>query len=124
VDRVPELQVVAIQIKPGDDFPCINGSSKGRTPVAILASEGFDPLDVDPETILAGGVVLPVRWGRGEDVNGDGLLDLVMHFLTQELANAGLLQDGEDLVITGETFDGASFTGADLIRLTKGAFCR
>jgi hypothetical protein len=122
--RVPEMLMVAIQIKPGDEFPCINGSSKGRTPVAILASEGFDPLDVDPETILAGGTVPPVRWGRGEDVNGDGFLDLVMHFQTQALANEGLLQDGEHLVITGETFDGASFSGSDLIRLSKGASCR
>jgi hypothetical protein len=122
--RTPSVQVVGIQIKPGGKAPCINASSKGRTPVAILASSGFDPLVVDPHTILAGDLVPPVRWGRGEDVNEDGLLDLVVHFKTQELNAAGLLQDGADLLITGETFEGGSFTGTDLVRLAGGLFCR
>jgi len=122
--RTPAVQVVDIQIKPGGKAPCINASSKGRTPVAILASSGFDPLVVDPHTILAGDLVPPVRWGRGEEVNGDGLLDLVVHFKTRELKAAGLLQDGVELVISGETFEGGSFTGSDLIRLAGGPFCR
>ena len=120
----PAVQVVAIQIKPGGVSPCVNESSRGRTPVAILASPEFDPLRVDPATIRAGGLTAPVRWGRGEDVNGDGLLDLVVHFKTQELNAAGLLQDGVELVISGETFEGGSFTGSDLIRLAGGPFCR
>jgi hypothetical protein len=123
-DPPPTAQVVSIQIKPGDNLPCINPSSKGRTPVAILASSEFDPLTVDRATILAGGITSPVRWGRGEGVNGDGLLDLVVHFKTQELNADGLLQDGVDLVISGETLEGESFTGSDLVRLVGGPFCR
>ena len=97
---------------------------EGRTPVAILASSEFDPLMVDPATIRAGDLITaPVRWGRGEDVNGDGLLDLVVHFKTQELNADGLLQDGEELEISGETFEGGSFTGSDLIRLAGGPSC-
>ncbi len=119
----PAVQVVDIQIKPGGTSPCVNESSKGRTPVAILASPEFDPLIVDPATIRAGGLVGPVRWGRGEDVNGDGSLDLVVHFKTQELNAEGLLQDGLELVISGE-FEGGSFTGSDLIRLAGGPSCR
>lgn len=117
----PGVQV-EIQIKPGGTSPCVNESSKGRTPVAILASPEFDPLMVDPATIRAGGLTAPVRWGSGEDVNGDGLLDLVVHFKTQELYASGLLQDGLDLVISGE-FEGGSFTGSDLIRLAGGPSC-
>ena len=121
----PVEQVVDIQIKPGDTSPCVNASSRGRTPVAILASSGFDPLMVNPASIRAGDLdlIAPVRWGRGEDVNGDGLLDLVVHFKTQELNAAGLLKDGVELVISGE-FEGGRFTGTDLIRLAGGRSCR
>ena len=122
--RTPSVQEVDIQIKPGGTSPCINASSKGRTPVAILASSEFDPLVADPPTILAGGLTSPVRWGRGEDVNGDGLLDLVVRFKTQELNADGLLQDGVELVISGETLEGGNFEGSDLIRLAGGPSCR
>ena len=118
------MQVVAIQIKPGGVSPCVNESSRGRTPVAILASPEFDPLRVDPATIRAGGLTAPVRWGRGEDVNGDGSLDLVVHFKTRELNAAELLQDGVELVISGQTLEGVNFEGSDLIRLAGGPFCR
>lgn len=118
------VQVVDIQIKPGNTSPCVNESSRGRTPVAIFASPEFDPLMVDPATIRAGGLTAPVRWGRGEDVNRDGLLDLVVHFRTQELNVAGLLQDGVDLVISGQTREGVDFEGSDLIRLVGGSSCR
>jgi hypothetical protein len=74
--------------------------------------------------IRAGYLTSPVRWGRGEDVNGDGLLDLVVHFKTRELNADELLQDGEELVISGETFGEGTFEGSDLIRLTGGPFCR
>jgi hypothetical protein len=123
-EGAPEAQAVEVRIKPGDRLPCINPSSKGRTPVAILGSSEFDALAVAPQTILAGGLTSPVRWGKGEDVNRDGSSDLVVHFSTRELAGAGLLQDGVELVITGEDLDGVGFTGSDLVRLVRGAFCR
>ena len=122
--KTPPVQVVEIRLKPGGNSPCINPRSKGRTPVAILASPEFDALLVDPHTILAGGSIAPVRWGRGEDVNGDRLLDLVLHFKTQELNAAGLLQDDSELVISGQTFGGGGFTGSDLVRLAGGPSCR
>jgi len=57
-------------------------------------------------------------------VNADGFLDLVVHFRTQDLNDSGLLIDGEDLTISGETMEGASFAGSDLVRLTTGPYCQ
>jgi hypothetical protein len=114
---------IEIQIQPGRTSPCLNESSRGRTPVAILASPGFDPLMVDQATIRAGGLVAPVRRGGWEDVNDDGSLDLVVHFKTQELNAEGLLLDGQELVISGE-YEEVVFMGSDLIRLAGGPSCR
>jgi len=121
---LPSVMTVDVRIKPGEDLPCINGSSKGRTPVAVLGSSVFDPWSVDPSTLMAGGLVSPVRWGVGEDVNQDGQEDLVIHFKTPELNAAGLLEDGSELVVSGETTDGVNFEGADLVRLAGGPLCR
>lgn len=56
-------------------------------PVAILSSPAFDATQVDPATVtLAGATVM--RRGNGqfschpEDVNADGLLDLVRQVMT------------------------------------------
>jgi hypothetical protein len=120
----PTATNVHIMIKPGDEAPCMNPKSKGRTPVAILGTVEFDPINIDPHTVLAGEIVAPAKWGGGEDVNGDGLLDLVFHFKTQELRAAGLLVDGAELVVSGQTLDGGSFAGSDMVRLVKGLFCK
>jgi len=120
---VPAALEIGVELKPGEEFPCINALSKGRTPVALLGSAEFDVLSVDPSTIMAGDVS-PVHFGGPEDVNADGFLDLVVHFRTQDLNDSGLLIDGEDLTISGETMEGASFAGSDLVRLTTGPYCQ
>jgi hypothetical protein len=47
-----------------------------------------------------------------EDVNGDGLLDLVLHFSTQALPH---LTSDTDITLVGETFDGQLIIGSDSI---------
>ena len=49
-----------------------------------------------------------------EDVNDDGLDDLVLHFDTQEL---NLTEDSTEAVLTGETFDGISIIGSDSVNI-------
>lgn len=127
--QVPETELpagmdVQVLIKPGSEAPCLNPFSKGRMPVAILSSMKFDATAIDPSTVVAGESTEPDRLGRPEDVNGDGMLDMVVHLRTQALNDAGLLQDGADLVISGQTLDGSSFSGSDLVRLVRGVFCR
>lgn len=110
---------VDIDIKPGSYPNCINLGSKGVIPVAILSSGTFDATQVDPETVKLGGAGVAVR-GKGnkslahhEDVNGDGLLDLVMQVETENL-DPGLFQDGF-ATLTGQTFGGQLIEGQDEI---------
>jgi len=82
---------IEIDIKPGDDTNRVNLGSKGVIPVAIFSTEDFDATELDPGNIFLAGSEVRVR-GKGnkylaseEDVNGDGLLDLVVKIETQNL---------------------------------------
>jgi len=74
---------------------------------------------VDPVTVqLAGAPV--TRQGRGTprtslaDRNRDGLLDLLLHFRTQDLE---LEPTATEAVLQGRTFSGQLIRGTDSIRL-------
>jgi len=108
---------VIIDIKPGAFPNRINLASHGRVPVAILSTAGFDARTVDPATItLAGAPVARTPHGAlmaaFEDVNGDGLPDLVLHFETRALA---LSQDNTEAALDGTTLDGRQIHGVDSV---------
>ena len=96
--------------------PSINLKSKGGAKVAILTTEELDALTVDPDTVCLS--VLPEP-GVGdctrnhknshdpEDADGDGELDLVLHFSPRD---AGL-QPNTQVCLTGTTFDGINVAG-------------
>ena len=114
---VPDTKVqVAIDIKPGSDTNPVNLKSKGTTPVAILASEEFDPQTVDVSTVCLADAPVAQRGNRYmasmEDVNGDGLADLVVHVITNLITC-----DGSQAALTGLTFDGKAMEGEDSITL-------
>ncbi len=116
---------VDIDIKPGSEPNCVNKDSKGRTPAAVIASEDFDPFQVDPVSVQLEGVSA-LRWSLDKDVNGDGLNDLVLHFSTQQLNATGELFDGNTLELTGalkEDFGGTPIAGADVVYLAGGPNC-
>jgi probable HAF family extracellular repeat protein len=108
---------VAIDIKPGSDPNCINSNGHGVIPVAILSSVDFDALTVDPTTVqLDGQAVRVVGKGKllahAEDVNGDGLTDLVVQIQDVD----GTYSPGDTVaMLTGETFGGAAIAGTDSI---------
>ena len=112
---------VPIDIKPGSDPNSINVKSKGSIPVAILSVPGFDA----PSQVAFG--VLQPTFGRTgdensllfcaprspEDVNGDGLLDLVCHFDTQM---AGFKAGDTVGILNAHLVDGTPTAGIDSIR--------
>src|SRR5262249_18722740 len=81
----PSVIAVEIDIKPGTSMKSLNPRSRGTIPVAILTTAAFDATTVDPATVRFGGngsEAVPLRAAL-EDVNGDGHLDLILHFSTQ-----------------------------------------
>lgn len=108
---------VAIDIKPGG----INSGSLGFTPVAILSSRSFDAFArVDPSSLTFGRTgdeqSLSFCDASAEDVNGDGLPDLVCHFFT----NLTAFQLGDTVgVLKGRTVDGQPIVGTDAVLVVR-----
>jgi hypothetical protein len=114
---------VAIDIKPGSAGSPINGSNRGRIPVAVLGSATFDVADVDVTTLAFGpnGARLAHRNGpHVKDTDHDRMDDLLAHFRTAE---AGIAPGEEEACVTGELLDGTPFEGCDSIRTLPGSKC-
>src|SRR3954464_4864737 len=98
--------------QPGD-VAVINPGSRGKTPVAILSTATFDaPSEIVEGSLTFGrtGDERSLAFCRPEDVNGDGMLDLVCHFRT---ALTGFLADDTVGVLKGETYSSRRVRGAD-----------
>ena len=125
-----------VDIKPGSDPNSINLDSNGVLAVAILSTqtEKGEPEDFDATSLSAVDLDLfqfgDSREGYGrvgairsavEDVDGDGDLDLVLHFSMEEIREAGALAaDTVDAVLTAEFGGGAlgvDLTGLDAINI-------
>ena len=118
---LPSPIEVEIDVKPGSYPNTINLGSNGVVPVAILSSAEFDATQGDPDTIELAGSGVAVR-GKGnklmaheQDVNSDGLMDMVVQVETENL-DPGQLQDGY-AVLTGMTYDLEAFEGIDEITI-------
>jgi hypothetical protein len=121
------MQLVNVDIKPGGEPNCIKATSKGKTPISIFGSAALDVNTIDASTIKIGddesiGGVASVK-SLTDDVNGDGLLDLVLLFSTQDLNTFGLLGEGKTLYITGALDDGTEIIGSDFVYMAGGPTC-
>ena len=140
----PPVISVYVDIKPGSCPNPLNKKSKGVLPVAVLGTEDFDVMTIDPSTIQLSreGIeegVAPIRWSyedvatpfTGElcdchDLDGDGILDLTLKFDTQDLVEKLDLcpLDGQTipLIITGNLKveeGGTPIEGEDCILVLK-----
>ena len=128
---------VFVDIHPGsDENPVnlkVNSKTKGKAaaaggvlPVAILGSPEYDATLIDAATLLLGdpaltGAALPIKW-HVEDVNLDGLDDLVLHFSVLELVDLGAINEASTgLIVVGETVEGDLITGGDSVSIVPAA---
>ena len=126
---------VYVDIKPGSWPNPLNVGSKGVIVVAICGTEDFDAMTIDPVTVKIHSEdveegVPPLRWswedsanwGLSEYEGGDGYLDLILHFDTQEVVWTLTITEhpGEtlSLIVRGNLFEeyaGAPIQGEDLV---------
>jgi len=124
-----EFLAIGIDIKPGGAPNPVNLKSKGLVPVAILSTDDFDATAIDPATLTLGDDVNPdtpvatkpngTYHTSVEDVNDDGLSDLVVKFRVPELvANGDLTVATTSLVLQGFLEDNCTnFLGMDDVKV-------
>ncbi len=111
---------VTIDIKPGSDPNSIKLGDRGSVPVAIFSTVKFDAASIDVSTLQLNSASVRLVGGRNllasiEDVNNDGLGDLVVQF------DRGLLEDLAvgDGIGTVSTIDGQLILGTDSVRVIE-----
>ncbi|HXH41903.1 MAG TPA: hypothetical protein VNN08_24985 [Thermoanaerobaculia bacterium] len=111
----PPVITVVIDIKPGSFPNSVNVGSSGVIPVAIMTTPSFDATTVDASTVRFGPGNAVEAHGRGhlEDVDGDGHLDMVLHFRTDASA---IPCGATSATLTGQTTGGQAITGTDSVR--------
>jgi hypothetical protein len=121
-------QEVAVDVKPGDLGNVLNLNSNGVLVVAVLTTPEFDASTIavsDLSRIRFGdangeGRVSPLTAAL-EDVDGDGDLDLLLRFSTQEIREAGALTADSTLAeLSGFTTEDAPWIGTDSVRIVPG----
>ena len=110
---------VGIDIKPGTSENIINIKSKGKIPVAILSSLTFDaPTEVERTSLTSGHTGNEASFAlcdtEPQDVNGDGLLDLVCNFYT---SLTGFQVGDVEGFLKGLTVEGVPLEGSDTVRI-------
>ncbi|MCH7868616.1 MAG: VCBS repeat-containing protein [Myxococcales bacterium] len=116
----PDLQggqcpTVEIDIDPLSDKNRINLHSNRYLRVAILGSENFDTANIDVARTFFGparATAAHKQGGHIEDVNGDGLLDLVSHY---RIANTGIELGDVEACLRGQLLDRTPFAGCDRV---------
>jgi CARDB len=111
--------MVGIDIKPGSYPNSINLGSNGVVPVAILSSATFDAASVDPLSVTLSSSPIVLR-GNGtpsaslQDVNDDGLADLVVQVSTEALQ---LTTSSTSASLQGRTYGGVAIAGTDDVNI-------
>ncbi len=129
---------VPIDVRPESPRNVVNLASKGRLPVAIFSTRDFDATKIRPDTVRFGpNRAKPVvgggddrddepdnnerdekgrrrgRLGHTEDINGDRLPDLLLHFRIQDI---GFTCADTQATLTGFTLRRERISGSDAVQ--------
>jgi hypothetical protein len=123
--RAPTEVELDIDIKPGSDPNALRLGRPGLVAVAIFGADGFDVTEVDVDSLELAGADVARRGKEGarpqvhlDDVNDDGVTDLVVHFERMEMDAALLLTapDGSQAAeLVGALLDGTDIRGHDTV---------
>jgi alpha-tubulin suppressor-like RCC1 family protein len=110
--------MVSIDIKPNTFPNTINLKKEGSIPVAIFGTRSFDATSIDVSSLrLAGTAVVLKKKGVYQysmvDINGDGIIDMVVHFDAKTLGPVTT----DSTCVAGQTTSGAPFEGCDFVTI-------
>lgn len=113
----PATLQVSIDIKPGDMTNSLNPRSMGKIPVAILGTSTFDVHTIDTSSLFFGACGTESSYSHAsiEDVNRDGIADLMCHFNTQSSA---IPCSATMAILNGTLTNGTHINGTDGIKTT------
>jgi len=112
----PPVIEVEIAFRPGGGVPVINcRNDKMMLTLPILSTPTFDATTIDHTTVRFGPAMASEAHEHGgvpkrheDDINGDGLMDLVFHF---RFGATGIACGDTQAILTGSTFDGRAIQG-------------
>ncbi|HBR18548.1 MAG: hypothetical protein A3G39_10195 [Deltaproteobacteria bacterium RIFCSPLOWO2_12_FULL_43_16] len=112
---------VQIDIKPGSFPNAIKLQDTGNIPVAIFSTAAFDARTIDIAGLELNGAGVRIVKGKGyqasyEDINGDGILDLLVHF---DRGDVQLILGDSTATVTGKTIDGVIIQGTDSVKVIE-----
>ncbi len=113
----------SVDIKPGTDENCFTNDGRGAIPVAILGDDVIDVREIDPASVRLESLSVRVV-GKNkllyqyEDVDGDGLEDLVVQIEDED----GVFDLGNGMAtVRARLTDGTLISGADDICVVGGS---
>jgi len=113
------VRIFPMDIKPESSQNTLNPSARGVLPTALLSSAVFDAtlIDTSSLTMGPGEATVAHEMDHVEDVNGDGLPDLVVHCPIPDL---GSDRSTTTLCMSGVLTDGQSFEACDAVQIVGG----
>ena len=89
--------------------------------MAIFSTAAFDARTIDIAGLELNGAGVRIVKGKGyqasyEDINGDGILDLLVHF---DRGDVQLILGDSTATVTGKTIDGVIIQGTDSVKVIE-----